>query len=619
MPDPTVFRAIAEFTYDWETWVDVEGRTRWVNAAVERITGWSAAECRAMDDYPLAFVAEEDQDRVRHVLRSASEGTAGNDLEFRILCRDGSVRWGAISWQSLFDAKGKRLGYRTSVRDITERKRIEQRLFEALRDAQSAAKAKADFLAHVSHELRSPIHNILGFGQLLAKSLLDKPQQDQLSLLRDEAKRLLAFVDDLLDVTAGSLERADFSVETTNLGALVAVIAEAYRPRIEASGLSLNISLPEERLELVSERHAIERILRNLLDNACKYTKSGTIYVSVFKDMGGAKFAVKDTGIGMDPGDIGRLRRPFRRGAGQGVEGAGLGLAICDRLAELLGGELNIESSPGEGTVVWVSLPSLVESQSIPSEAAVETTVEMRSQRVLVVDDRSSNRELARALLLELDCDVETAATVEQAVALFRASLHEVVLMDLHMPGIDGVDAAQLIRAEVQAVGSLPRIIAVTADVFLAEYDRAMFDGYLAKPVDLETLRRCLSEDCSREPEPSQDGSASILDLARVAEMKSISVGRSSNLFVHIGTKARDELLALRRKLLGKESYDIPIFHDIAGAAGSIGARKLAHRAERIHHRYGEGHQQKEAVEIAREIDAVLEALERELDPRGDE
>ena len=177
------YRAIAQYTYDWESWIGPRGKVRWINPAVERITGYSVRECMQMSDYPLRMVVPGDRSRIAEALHSAARGSVGNDLEFRVLRKDGALRWVAMSWQSILE-RGRRRGYRTSIRDIDQRKAFEQALHEARHQAERAVRSKAEFLANVSHELRSPAQCIRGFAELMALSQLDESQRRYLRFRR---------------------------------------------------------------------------------------------------------------------------------------------------------------------------------------------------------------------------------------------------------------------------------------------------------------------------------------------------------------------------------------------------------------------------------------------------
>lgn len=591
------FRAIADCTYDWESWVGPQGETRWVNPAVERMTGYAVAECLALADYPLALVHPDDRAALREALAGAARGTSGNDLEFRIQRRDGSVAWGAMSWQPLTGSEGRQLGYRTSVRDITERKRAEEGLRAALARAERAERARAEFLAQVSHELRTPLHGLLGCTELLLGSPLAAEQQQWLALLREQGAALLQLVDQLLDAAAPDAARAPQPWERFSLRALVERLVAAQRPRVEAAGLALVLEPGDDPLEVVSDRHAVLQIVGNLLDNARKFTRAGTITLTVARDVapgGGISVAVRDTGCGMDPERVGELRRPFVRGeapaTGVMPAGAGLGLAIVDRLVGELGAELVIETALGRGSCFTLTLP--VGAAAAEVEATAIAPAALGQPRVLVVDDDAASRALAQAFLLQLGCAVALASDGRAAVEHCRGADLDLVLMDRQLGELDGTSAAALIRAQRPPGAAGPLLVALTADVFGARApELAVFDAVLTKPVSLETLARCLGRlrvagmphaAAADAAMPHAPPLTPVLDEARLAELQRSRTAEGRSFWEAFGHGALTELARVAAVLEALPAGGDPtreqvhLAHEAKGAAALVGATRVA-------------------------------------------
>ena len=203
-----LFETVANYTYDWETWFSEDGKVRWINPAVERMTGYSIEECMAMEDYPAGLTHQEDRGRIIDLLASARSGSSGNDVEFRILRKDRSTGWAAVSWQPVHDKRGGALGFRTSVRDITERKRTEESLKRAKAEAERANSAKTRFLAAVSHDLRQPLQAISMYLAAL-KRANDQTRPaiwQHMELCLNNCNELL---DDLVDVCMLPNQRRD--------------------------------------------------------------------------------------------------------------------------------------------------------------------------------------------------------------------------------------------------------------------------------------------------------------------------------------------------------------------------------------------------------------------------
>ncbi|MBK6847051.1 MAG: PAS domain S-box protein [Proteobacteria bacterium] len=585
------FRAIADCTFDWESWIGPQGDTRWINPAVERMTGYAVAECLALADYPLALVHLDDRAALREALAGAARGSSGNDLEFRIQRRDGTVGWGAMSWQPLTGSEGRQLGYRTSVRDITERKRAEEGLRTALIRAERAERARAAFLAQVSHELRTPLHSLLGFTELLLGSPLAAAQREWAALMREQGAVLLQLLDQLLDAAAQDAGRAPQPWERFSLRALAERLVAAQRPRIEAAGVALVLEPCDDRLEIVSDRHAVLQIVSNLLDNARKFTRAGAITLSVARSVVPSEaisIAVRDTGCGMDPARVAELRRPFVRGAapaGVAPEGAGLGLAIVDRLVAELGADLAIETALGCGSCFTLTLP-------VVAPAAADTAMAIRpaalgQPRVLVVDDSAASRALAQAFLIELGCAVETVSGGRAAVARCQAVDFDLVLMDRQLGELDGASAAALIRAQRPLRAAAPLLVAVTADVFGARAPAlAVFDAVLTKPVSLETLARCLGRLLVGQVPPAAAADAAalepVLDEARLAELQASRTAEGRSFWEAFGHGALAELARIAAALAAAPAGGDPapeqgrLAHEAKGSAALLGASRLA-------------------------------------------
>jgi PAS domain S-box-containing protein len=624
------FKAIADFTYDWESWIGPEGATRWVNPAVERITGRTPAECLEMPDYPLGLVHPHDRETIAAAMSGAASGGSGNDLEFRVLRPDGELRWCAMSWQPLTGEHGKRLGYRTSVRDISERKRMEQRLRAALARAEESDRTRAAFLAGMSHELRTPIHNLLGYADLLSRCHLGAKPQHWLEIIRDQGEALVDLVDDLLDLSAHDAQRSQRPNEPYDPTDLIRRTTEAHRARIEGKGLQLETELASLPDQILGDARGVAQILRNLLDNARKFTLEGRIAVSAqLHEQGAAQqlvISVSDTGIGMDPNQVEELRRPFARAEtsrDRKEEGVGLGLALIDRLVSQSGGELQIVTAEGSGSRFTVTLP-VIRAREKTSQRREALAKGPPAESVLVVDDQPVSRELAQEFLEQLGCHWHTAASAHEALLACQQHEFDIVLMDLHMPKIDGVRAAQLIRAQLSPSGRQPRIVAMTADLFAPEV--ASFDGFLPKPVRLEALRQCLAAQSNTDVDrlgsrPSRDtdgelpalGARPILDDARISELKQTKTASGATFFERFARPTIEELSAIAEHLRGNPadvSEDSPamLYHRLKNSASIVGATGLARIAGELQTK------QEQGCELAEsEVEALHAILQRTL------
>jgi PAS domain S-box-containing protein len=590
-----LFRAIAEYTYDWETWVDAEGVTRWINAAVSRITGYAVEECLALTDYPLALACAADRGILANVLSDARAGGSGNDVEFRVCTKQGGERWVAISWQTVRSARGIALGYRTSVRDIDERKRMEAELHRIRREAESLAQARSELLANVSHELRSPAHCIAGFADLLLQSSLDPQQRHYIEVIGEQCRSMQRQVEDLLSLTALEAGGVELAHETVDLVALAQGLIEVKMPNAEAAGLVLSAEVQVSPRFVEADGLRLQQIFRNLVDNALKFTERGSITLRITGQQHEVHptllCEVIDTGSGMDQSQVDVMLLPFRQGDASSRKrhsGVGLGLAIVQRLVSAMGGALSVTSQREVGTCVSVRLPWVpVQDVREPSRSPAA----IRSGHALVVDDSAPARELLSGLLSSCGFSSSEAASAEQAKLLAAEQRFDVMFIDYQMPECDGAETALILRRTLAAeepTRHVP-IFIVTANVFAHEQlrdARAYVDGVLPKPLSRAALRAVLGQ-LPSEP-PSSD--VEVLREEAVHDLEAMRHKSGKNLLQHLLPHVTSDLEATRVRVfeaLGEREGDAlrRSAHELAGHVALLGAeeaRQVALRLEQL-------------------------------------
>jgi PAS domain S-box-containing protein len=627
------FRAIADYTYDWETWVGPGGEVLWVNPAVERITGYSVAECMQLVDYPLELVHEADRAGVRQVLARARASESGNHYEFRVRRKDGAVRWAAISWQPLVSAEGEHLGYRSSVRDIDERKQLETQLHEALRQAESASRAKSEFLANVSHELRTPLQSILGYAQLLGAAELEPKLAGYVGTLLEQGELLDRLVSDLLDYSSLSAGLLPLRSEPYRPHAVVEAALRAAAPLATQKGLWLRLGPVQAPEQCVGDPARVSQVLANLLTNAIKFTERGGAEVSVASEGAGYRVTVDDTGPGMPDDET--LFLPFRQAeahAARSAGGVGLGLAISRQLCERMGGSLVSGASPSGGARFVATFPARapgVGSAALgpfePDAAPAPLSRSFSTQHplaILVIDDVEPAREFMQAALGALGYEAALAASAEEAFRLADARFFELVLVDIQMPGIDGWEAARGLRARL---GPKPFLVALTANALAndAPLLRTVgFDAFAQKPMrfrELQALLRRAHERAARAEPPSE------FDAERWRELAALSVAPGESLLGRMQKRVEGALPEARRRLIAtRDAADAAelarALHDLHGLLALIGATRAASCVRDAERRVTEEARADSLdaatwIELETRLDAVSSELARQAAP----
>jgi signal transduction histidine kinase/ActR/RegA family two-component response regulator len=361
--------------------------------------------------------------------------------------------------------------------------------------AQAANQAKSDFLATISHEIRTPLNSILGFAALVGEDTgLSSESRRRLELVERAGRSLAEIVGDLLDFAKVEAGRLDLRLEPASPADLLRDAVAIVAPAAQAKGLAVSVAIEttgegDEAALMALDETRLRQILLNLLANALKFTAQGHVAarLTLGPAPGDLRFEVADTGIGIAPEVQARLFRRFSQAdssTSRSYGGTGLGLAISKALVNQMGGEIGVDSAPDQGSRFWVVLSAQVVAR--PAPAPAPTTPEPpRPARVLLVDDHPMNRELGHALLTLAGCEVSTAEDGAQAVEAATLGGFDLILMDVHMPGMDGLAAARAIRALPVPHGAVP-IVALSADVLpeqIARCRAAGMDDHVAKPI----------------------------------------------------------------------------------------------------------------------------------------
>ena len=389
-------------------------------------------------------------------------------------------------------------------------------LAEAERAAVSANEAKSAFLAMMSHELRTPLNGVLGMARALQRTDLDHRQQGFVDTILRSGDGLMAILNDVLDISKIEAGRMDLDVAPFDLHALGQQTVELWAEGAAAKSLTLTCKAEPDLPELVlGDETRVRQVVMNLVSNALKFTEKGSITIALraapaADGDGGVEIVVSDTGIGMSPEQQSALFRPYfqAEGGAKKYGGTGLGLAICRKLTSMMGGEISVMSEKGSGSAfrVWLPLPA--------AEAAPETDADpdgLPPLRILVADDNPINLAVARAVLEAAGAVVETAPDGAQALERLRFEAFDLVLMDVHMPHMDGIEAVGRLRAGQSGPADIP-VVALTADAMPGEESRLKalgFDALQHKPVQPAALIAAIMDVLENRPaRPAKDEAA---------------------------------------------------------------------------------------------------------------
>jgi PAS domain S-box-containing protein len=525
-------------------------------------------------------------DHAKQAIRQArTQGHAVLDWQGRRL--DGSVFSAEIAMHAM-ELEGKPV-IQAIMRDVSERRAAEAAKEAAREAALQMAHAKSEFVANVSHEIRTPMHGILGMSGLLLKTPLDGRQREYVSTLKSSAESLLIIINDILDFS--KIEAGKLAIEQIAFSpvALVQDVAALFQARALEKNLPLTLSLPDDPpAALLGDPTRIRQILLNLVDNAIKFTHQGKVELRVtfetVEDEVGCRFSVRDSGIGISDDTQTRLFQAFSQADSSTTRrygGTGLGLAVSNQLADLMGGWLAVESAPGKGSCFTLTL--LLPSTTLPlAELPLHQAIQLRG-RILVVEDHPVNQKVLAHQLREMGLQHSIAASGRQALEQLQADDFDLVLMDWQMPEMDGLEATRQIRQMPTDVRHIP-VIALTANANAGFREACLASGandYLSKPYTEAALAALLMQWL---PQPAPIAArAPLLDLSALHARYPGNPGLVHDLEALFLSTTEASLAALKSAIAQRDAAaSRKEAHALKGAAASVLATAIQEGAARI-------------------------------------
>lgn len=587
------FRNVVQHSSDIISVVALDGTIIFESPAMERILGHHAASLVGQSCFE--HFHRDDHAAIRAAFRSLDTLGKEVSVSYRVRHKDGHF----VPMQSLgtrIESGQGEAQFLVNSRDITNQQREEQQLRGAKQKAEDATAAKASFLAHMSHEIRTPLNAVIGLTTLLLDSALDAEQRDNVETIRVSGDALLHIINDVLDFSKLESERFELDLKPfalrSYLEQAIAITSVAAKRKRLALYTRIDEDIPTS---LVGDAPRMRQVLLNLLSNAVKFTNAGEIVVAVSRCSDDRlRFAVTDTGVGLSAESRARLFQPFTQAdasiAGQ-YGGTGLGLAISKRLIELMGGEMGVTSTVGLGTTFYFDIPATAVCE-LAERPVVAAQRQPQHQRVLLVDDNPINLKVGRKTLEKLGCSIICANGGVEALAALGLGEFDLVLLDLHMPEMDGAETARHMRRQHGV--RTPKIVALTASVTAEEKQKCVeagMQGFLTKPLQTDALEKVLDEtppaQILTEPIPpahtpparetvAQDEAFDVSQLQKILELSEDDDDVAGEVITSFLSAAPSSVSAMGAAISARDAKQLRLSaHTLRGTSGVLGLKRV--------------------------------------------
>ncbi len=602
-----LLRATVKSSLDSVLIADSEGVIVDLNDAAADMFGFPASEMTGREMSGMIMPERLRSAYKAGMPRYAATGKAkvmGRRIEIDAQRKDGSEF--PIELSISATGSGSNARYVAFIRDITDRRMVEETLKTAKENAEAANRAKAQFLAAVSHEMRTPLTGILGALDLLDTGELTEQQRKYIRTANRSGNALLSVISDVLDISRLEAGKVDLEIAPISFQEIVGDVVEIIGGLAEERGNRISIHI-DERLpaRLTGDPARIRQVLLNFVTNAVKFTYGGTVAISVVMLAQAAgraevEIAVKDTGPGISESDQQKLFRNFSQlnnSSDKAFGGSGLGLAISKRLVDLMSGSIGVDTELGKGSKFWARLwleasADTVLAPAPPGQSGVEDQP-LRSKRILVVDDNETVRSIVAGQLAVRGHVADTADGGVKALAMMKAGTYDAVILDISMPVMDGFEVLRIMKGLPGAAGLTP-VIALTAHALVEVHERCLaagFDQFITKPVRVDELSSVIEAVTSATraqpraaPPPEAAQGTPLFEISQLRDQfASISATDLRRIMERYSAELEQQLAYLTGE--GSEMSPLHlrrIVHLLAGSSSMIGAQRLAGLAGRL-------------------------------------